>query len=87
MCVRLLSDLCSCCGNSCPKLAAWPYWKTLSLGQGVRGGWHGGGLGPILAGAGSLPRVERHDTWSEGGSYSRKTMDMASAESTSYLGG
>lgn len=31
------------------------------------GGWHGGGLGPILAGAGSLPRVERHYTWSEGG--------------------
>lgn len=60
--VRLLSVTpCSCYSDSSSNLAAWPNEGTLSpWDKGGRMEVYRGGQGPILAGAGSLPRTERY---------------------------
>lgn len=59
----LVCDPCSCYGDSCSNLAAWPNEETLSPWD--EGGWvevYRGVQGPILAGASSLPKTERYWT-------------------------
>lgn len=57
----LVCDPCSCYSDSSSNLAAWPNEGTLSpWDKGGRMEVYRGGQGPILAGAGSLPRTERY---------------------------